>query len=139
MRHRYSRALITGVGGQDGAFLAAQLLGEGVVVCGTHRPSSPRGNWRLAELGIDQHPRLQLHALDTGDAAACRELVAAFAPQAIFHLAGQSRVADSFRDPVGSLHANGVGTVNLLEAMRRAAPNARAVYLSNVASQATAP
>ena len=131
MRHRYSRALITGVGGQDGAFLAAQLLGEGVVVCGTHRPSSPRGNWRLAELGIDQHPRLQLHALDTGDAAACRELVAAFAPQAIFHLAGQSRVADSFRDPVGSLHANGVGTVNLLEAMRRAAPNAHFVLASS--------
>lgn len=131
MRQRYSRALITGVGGQDGAFLAAQLLREGVTVCGTHRPLSPRGNWRLAELGIDQHPRMQLHALDTGDATACRELIAAFAPQAIFHLAGQSRVADSFRDPVGSLHANGVGTVNLLEAMRRTAPNAHFVLASS--------
>ena len=126
-----ARALVTGLGGQDGAWLAALLLGQDVDVVGTHRPSSPAGNWRLSELGIAEHPRLRLHALDLADPAACRTLVAGLAPQAIFHLAGQSRVADSFRDPLGSVHANGIGTLNLLEAMRRDAPDAHFVLASS--------
>lgn len=131
MSRRYSRALITGIGGQDGAFLAARLLAEGIHVTGTHRPSSPQGNWRLDELGISAHPHLQLCGLDVLDVAACRSLIAAMAPGAIFHLAGQSRVADSFRDPLGSVQANGIGTLNLLEAMRRDAPDAHFVLASS--------
>lgn len=131
MSRRYSRALITGVGGQDGAWLAAQLLREGIAVTGTHRPSSPAGNWRLDELAISTHANLQLRTLDLHDAAACRRIVADVAPQAIFHLSGQSRVADSFRDPLGSVHANGISTLNLLEAMRRDAPDAHFVLASS--------
>ncbi|MGB0132780.1 GDP-mannose 4,6-dehydratase [Dokdonella sp.] len=131
MNRRYTRALITGVGGQDGAWLAAQLLSEGIQVTGTHRPSSPAGNWRLDELGIAAHAGLKLRTLDLGDPPACRLVVADVAPQAIFHLAGQSRVADSFRDPLGSVQANGVGTLNLLEAMRRDAPDAHFVLASS--------
>ncbi|MEZ5461078.1 GDP-mannose 4,6-dehydratase [Dokdonella sp.] len=131
MKRRYSRALITGVGGQDGAWLAAQLLREGIFVTGTHRPSSPAGNWRLDELGISAHSGLDLRPLDLRDASACRTIVAEVAPQAIFHLAGQSRVADSFRDPLGSVQANGVGALNLLEAMRRDAPDAHFVLASS--------
>jgi GDPmannose 4,6-dehydratase len=131
MNRRYARALITGVGGQDGAWLAAQLLREGVQVIGTHRPSSPTGNWRLEQLGITAHAHLRLRPLDVGDVPACRALIAECAPQAIFHLAGQSRVADSFRDPLGSVHANGIGTLNLLEAMRRDAPDAHFVLASS--------
>lgn len=131
MNHRFSRALITGVGGQDGAWLAAQLLREGVDVVGTHRPASAAGNWRHQQLGIAGHPQLALRPLDGGDAQACQQLVAETAPQAIFHLAGQSRVADSFRDPLGSVQANGIGTLNLLEAMRRHAPDAHFVLASS--------
>ena len=131
MKRRYARALITGVGGQDGAWLAAQLLAEGVEIIGTHRPSSAAGNWRLDELGIGAHSRLHLRTLELADPAACRTLVAEVSPQAIFHLAGQSRVADSFRDPLGSIHANGIGTLNLVEAMRRDAPDAHFVLASS--------
>ncbi len=131
MKPRNARALVTGIGGQDGAWLAAQLLDESVDVIGTHRPSSPAGNWRLHELGIAGHARLHLRPLDPGDVGACRALVADAAPQAIYHLAGQSRVADSFRDPLGSVQANGIGALNLLEAMRRHAPDAHFVLASS--------
>ncbi len=131
MTRRYTRALITGINGQDGAWLAARLLGEGIEVIGTHRPTSPAGNWRLQELGFANHPNLHLRALDSGNAAACRGLLNDVEPQAIFHLAGQSRVADSFRDPLASIHANGIGTLNLLEAMRRQTPDAHFVLASS--------
>ncbi|HET9032157.1 MAG TPA: GDP-mannose 4,6-dehydratase [Dokdonella sp.] len=131
MKRRYSRALITGINGQDGAWLAAQLLGEGIEVFGTHRPASPAGNWRLQELGFASHPNLHHRALDLGNVAACRGLLSDVDAQAIFHLAGQSRVADSFRDPLGSIHANGIGTLNLLEAMRRQSPDAHFVLASS--------
>lgn len=131
MSRRYARAIITGIGGQDGAWLAAQLLGEGIGIIGTHRPSSAAVKWRLGELGIESNPLLQLRALDLASPADCRHLVAEVAPQAIFHLAGQSRVADSFRDPLGSVQANGIGTLNLLEAMRRDAPDAHFVLASS--------
>jgi GDPmannose 4,6-dehydratase len=131
MSRRYSRALITGINGQDGAWLAARLLAEGVEVIGTHRPTSPAGNWRLQELGFANHARLSLRALDPENLAACRGLMNDIAPQAIFHLGGQSRVADSFRDPLGSVHANGIGTLNLLEAMRRHSPDAHFVLAAS--------
>ena len=131
MKRRYSRALITGISGQDGAWLAAQLLAEGIEVIGTRRPSSPASNWRLDELGVAGHANLHLHTLELADPAACRSVIAETAPQAVFHLAGQSRVAESFRDPLGSVHANGIGTLNLLEAMRRDAPDAHFVLASS--------
>jgi len=131
MSSRIQRALVTGVGGQDGAWLAAHLLRAGTEVIGTHRPASPSGNWRLDELGLSRHRLLELVALDTIDPKACQRIIADTAPQAIFHLAGQSRVADSFRDPLGSVQANGLATLNLLEAMRRHAPDAHLVLASS--------
>ena len=131
MNRRYTRALITGVSGQDGAWLAAQLLREGIEVTGTIRPSGPAESWRLEELGVSAHTGLTLRTLDLRNPTACRLMVAEVAPQAIFHLAGQSRVADSFRDPLGSVQANGIGTLNLLEAMRRDAPDAHFVLASS--------
>ena len=131
MTRRFSRALITGINGQDGAWLAAKLLDEGVEVFGTHRPSSAATSWRLQELGFSNHPNLHARALDPENVIACRGLLNEVAPQAIFHLAGQSRVADSFRDPLGSVRANGLGTLNLLEAMRRHSPDAHFVLASS--------
>ena len=89
----YRRALITGISGQDGALLASQLLRAGVVVVGTHRPDSRTDYWRLRELGIADHAALELRILDPLDAAMCNAAVAAAAPDAVFHLAGQSSVA----------------------------------------------
>lgn len=127
----YTRALVTGLSGQDGALLAAHLLHAGIAVTGTHRPGRAPELWRLQALGIAEHPQLRVVALDPSNAAACVELVATTAPQALFHLAGQSRVADSFRDPSASLHANGVSAVNLLEALRTHAPQAHFVLASS--------
>ena len=129
MKLPFERALITGVGGQDGALLAAHLLGAGVAVIGSGRSAEP--GWRLRELGVDGHARCALRALDIGDAAACAALVAEFSPQAIFHLAGQSSVAESFRDPRASIAANGLGTVNMLEAVRAQAPHAHFVLAAS--------
>lgn len=131
MNHGYQRALVTGLGGQDGALLAAHLLRAGVDVIGTHRPQRAFDDWRLRELGVAEHPRLRIVTLDPTDAAACSELVASTQPQALFHLAGQSRVAESFRDPHASLAANGLSTVHLLEALRMHAPPAHFVLAAS--------
>ncbi len=125
------RALVTGLTGQDGAWIAARLLRDGWRVTGTHRPSSPASGWRLDELGIADDARLATRPLDPVDAAACDRLVAEVAPHAVFHLAGQSRVAESFRDPRGSLDANGIGTVNLLESVRAHAAEAHFVLAAS--------
>jgi len=127
----WRNALITGVGGQDGALLAAHLLERGVAVTGTHRPGRAFDDWRLRELGIAAHAQLRLVELDPANAAGCTELIAHRKPDAVFHLAGQSRVAESFRDPRGSLEANGTSTLNLLEALRAHAPQARFVLASS--------
>ncbi len=131
MSFPFQRALVTGVSGQDGALLAALLLRAGVAVTGTHRPGRAPDLWRLDGLGIAAHPALRLVALDPVDARACVALVAESAPEAVFHLAGQSRVAESFRAPLASLEANGLSTVNLLEALRAHAPTARLVLASS--------
>ena len=125
------RALVTGISGQDGALLASLLLRDGVEVVGTHRPGRALDAWRLRGLGIAADPRLRLAALDPVDADACAMIVEACAPDQVFHLAGQSRVADSFRDPRASLAANGASTVNLLEALRANAPSARFVLAAS--------
>jgi len=131
MSFELRNALVTGAGGQDGALLAAHLLERGVAVTGTHRPRRTFDDWRLRELGIAAHPRLRLVELDPADATACAKLIETLKPDAVFHLAGQSRVAESFRDPRGSVEANGASTLNLLEALRAYAPNARFVLASS--------
>jgi len=124
-------ALITGVTGQDGALLAARLVRAGMPVVGTHRPGVAPDLWRLRELGVADDPSLTLLPLDPLDADACHALIAERAPESLFHLAGQSSVAESFRDPVGSVRANGLGTLNLLEAVRQRAPHAHFVLASS--------
>lgn len=131
MNPSMTTALITGISGQDGALLAAHLLGQGMAVVGTHRPGTPQEAWRLREIGIVAHPRLRLVALDPVDPRGCAECIAATVPDLLFHLAGQSRVADSFRDPRGSIAANGTSTINLLEAVRTHGSKAHLVIASS--------
>ncbi|MEP7042858.1 MAG: GDP-mannose 4,6-dehydratase [Dokdonella sp.] len=126
-----ARVLITGISGQDGALLASDLLRSGIEVTGTHRPGHSTDAWRLRGLGIAAHARLRLAALDPTDAAACADLVATTQPDAVFHLSGQSRVAESFRDPRASIQANGLSAVNLLEALRLHAPRAHLVLAAS--------
>src|SRR5450755_1144194 len=124
-------ALITGVSGQDGAYLAAQSLACGDQVVGARRPGSGADSlWRLRELDIVDHPSVRLVELDITDSAACHALLRAVQPFALFHLAGQSRVAESFRDPLTSARVNAMGTLHLLDAVRRESPQTRFVLAS---------
>lgn len=125
------RVLITGLRGQDGAILAARLLAAGAQVHGTGRASGGGSDWRLEELGIASHAQLRRHSIDMTDGPELEQLVRTLAPHMVFHLAGQSRVAESFRDPLGSMQANGLASMRVLEAVRDAAPQAHVVLAAS--------
>lgn len=125
-------AIVTGVTGQDGAYLCRMLLDDGWRVCGTRRAGgADAALWRLRELDVATHPNLTLQALDPADADACADLVARWRPQQIFHLAAVSSVAAAFDAPLDALAISGAGCANLLDAMRRHARDARLVFASS--------
>lgn len=113
-----SRVLITGVSGQDGAYLSEFLLGRGHIVYGTYRRTSSVNLWRLQELGMSGHPNLHLVEFDLTDLGTCIGLVQRVQPEFIFNLAAQSFVAVSFEQPSTTAHITGIGALNLLEAVR---------------------
>jgi GDPmannose 4,6-dehydratase len=119
------RALLTGITGQDGAYLAQLLLGKGYGVHGVIRRSSHRGveDHRLRWLGIAD--RVTLHDGDLCDLSSLLRVVQEVQPDEIYNLAAQSYVASSWRQPVLTANVTGVGVANMLEAMRIAAPGAR--------------
>jgi GDPmannose 4,6-dehydratase len=119
------RALLTGITGQDGAYLAQLLLGKGYQVHGVIRRSSHRGveDHRLRWLGIAD--KVTLHDGDLGDLSSLLRVVREVHPEEIYNLAAQSYVASSWRQPVLTASVTGVGVANMLEAMRIAAPGAR--------------
>jgi len=119
------RALITGVTGQDGAYLAQLLLDEGYEVHGVVRRSSHSGvdDHRLRWLGVVDS--LRLHDGDLGDLSSLVRIVQETKPDEIYNLAAQSFVASSWRQPILTANITGVGVANMLEAMRIAAPQAR--------------
>jgi GDPmannose 4,6-dehydratase len=123
------RALITGVTGQDGSYLAEQLLEEGCDVWGLVRPSSQPGNTRwidhLLEGGDDSGPRLRLIAGDLADASSLDGALATVKPDEIYNLGAQSHVQVSFELPAATGQVTGLGVLRLLEAMRRHCPRAR--------------
>jgi GDPmannose 4,6-dehydratase len=119
------RALITGITGQDGAYLAQQLLEKGYHVTGTFRRSSSVNFWRIAELGIENHPNLSLVEYDLTDLSSSIRLLEKTRPDEIYNLAAQSFVGVSFEQPVTTAQITGVGAVNLLEAIRIVHPTAR--------------
>src|SRR5450756_538063 len=110
------RALITGITGQDGAYLAKLLLGKGYEVYGTHRTHSVAGFGRLQALGVDRGVRLI--ALDLSDWAAVQAVIRQVQPDEVYNLAGQSSVAASFKQPLQTADVNAMGVVRLLEALR---------------------
>jgi len=120
-----SRVLITGVSGQDGAYLSQFLLEQGHVVYGTYRRTSSVNLWRLQELGVADHPNLHLVEFDLTDLGTCIGLVQRVQPEFIFNLAAQSFVAVSFEQPTTTAHITGIGALNLLEAVRLIDPRIR--------------
>lgn len=118
-------AIITGITGQDGAYLAKLLLDKGYRVTGTYRRTSSVNFWRIEELGVKSHQRLQLVEHDITDLSNCIRLVESAEPQEIYNLAAQSFVGVSFEQPLTTGEITGLGVVNLLEAIRIVNPHIR--------------
>lgn len=111
-------ALITGVTGQDGAYLAQLLLDKNYKVYGTYRRTSSVNFWRIDELGIPNHPNLQLVEYDLTDLGASVAMLQKLQPDEIYNLAAQSFVGVSFEQPSTTAQITGLGALNLLEAIR---------------------
>lgn len=111
-------AIVTGITGQDGAYLAELLLEKGYTVYGTYRRTSSVNFWRIEELGIENHPNLHLVEYDLTDLSASIRLVQQCKPREIYNLAAQSFVGVSFDQPITTAEITGLGAVNLLEAIR---------------------
>ena len=115
-------ALITGITGQDGAYLTELLLDKGYTVYGTYRRTSSVNFWRLDELGVKNHPNLQLVEYDLTDLGSSIALVQKVQPAEIYNLAAQSFVGVSFDQPTTTAQITGIGALNLLEAIRLVNP-----------------
>ena len=118
-------ALITGVTGQDGAYLSALLLEHGYRVYGTFRRTSSVNFWRLEELGIRQHERLELVEYDLTDLGSSIRVIESCKPDEIYNLAAQSFVGVSFDQPGTTAQITGIGALHLLEAIRIVNPKIR--------------
>lgn len=122
------KALITGITGQDGSYLAELLLGKGYEVHGLIRRASSFNTERLEEIYKDPHrsdAHLFLHYGDLADSAVLGLLMAEIRPEEIYNLAAQSHVRVSFDIPEYTGDVTALGTARVLEAMRNAAPKAR--------------
>jgi GDPmannose 4,6-dehydratase len=113
-----STALITGISGQDGAYLARALLDRGYNVIGTHRRTSDTNFWRLRELLPDGHPKLSLVRHDVTDLSSAIRLIERVQPDEIYNLAAQTHVGDSFELPLVTAQSTGVAPLCMLEAIR---------------------
>ncbi|AOI56803.1 GDP-mannose 4,6-dehydratase [Burkholderia diffusa] len=111
-------AIITGITGQDGAYLAELLLGKGYRVFGTYRRTSSVNFWRIEELGIARHPDLNLVEHDLTDLSSTIRLLQTAQPAEVYNLAAQSFVGVSFDQPVTTAEITGIGALNVLEAIR---------------------
>ena len=119
------KAIVTGITGQDGAYLAELLLNKGYEVYGTYRRTSSVNFWRMEELGIQDNPNLHLVEYDLTDQAASIHLVSRIQPDEIYNLAAQSFVGVSFEQPLATAHITGLGCAHLLEAIRIINPKIR--------------
>ncbi len=119
------KALITGITGQDGPYLAQLLIEKGYDVYGTYRRSSSVNFWRLEELGIDWRSDMSLLEYDLTDQSANIRLVGEIQPDEVYNLAAQSFVGVSFNQPIATASITGLGALHLLEAIRIVNPGIR--------------
>jgi len=115
-------AIVTGITGQDGAYLAQRLLELNYKVVGTFRRASTVNFWRIEELGVQTNPNLSLVEYDLTDSGASVRLLDKAEPDEIYNLAAQSFVGVSFEQPTTTAHITGIGCLNLLEAVRTVDP-----------------
>jgi GDPmannose 4,6-dehydratase len=116
-------ALITGITGQDGSYLAEILLSKNYIVHGLKRRSSSLNTQRIDHIYQDPHdpsPQLFLHYGDMTDGSNLSALIAKIRPDEVYHLAAQSHVAVSFEAPEYTADVDALGTLRLLEAIRQA-------------------
>lgn len=118
-------AIITGITGQDGAYLAQLLLSKNYQVYGTFRRTSSVNFWRIEELVIHDHPNLHLVEYDLTDLGASIALLQKVQPNEVYNLAAQSFVGVSFEQPTTTSQITGLGVLNLLEAIRLVNPKIR--------------
>ena len=118
-------AVITGITGQDGAYLAQILLEKGYTVYGTYRRTSSVNFWRIEELGIAKHPNLHLVEYDLTDLSSSIRLLQTTGATEVYNLAAQSFVGVSFDQPATTAEITGIGPLNLLEAIRIVNPKIR--------------
>tara|TARA_B100000963_G_scaffold361806_1_gene399802 strand:+ start:5582 stop:6598 length:1017 start_codon:yes stop_codon:yes gene_type:complete len=116
-------ALITGIGGQDGAYLAKNLLEKGFEVVGTSRRSSADNLFRLKSLGIEN--QVKVLSADIQEHSRMQELVMKIQPNQFYNLAAQSFVADSFKSPIYTSLVNGTSVLNILESIRLFSPETK--------------
>ena len=118
-------AIITGITGQDGAYLAELLLEKGYEVYGTYRRTSSVNFWRIEELGIAKHANLHLVEYDLTDLGSSIRLLQTTGATEIYNLAAQSFVGVSFDQPATTAQITGIGALHLLEAIRIVNPAIR--------------
>jgi GDPmannose 4,6-dehydratase len=118
-------AIITGITGQDAAYLAEFLLNKNYKVYGTYRRTSSVNFWRIEELGIENHPNLHLVEYDLTDLGASIRLLETTKATEVYNLAAQSFVGVSFDQPIATAAITGIGPVHLLEAIRTVNPKIR--------------
>ncbi len=118
-------AVVTGITGQDGAYLAELLLEKGYKVYGAYRRTASTNFWRIEEVGVRDNPNLHLVEYDLTDLGSSIRLLEKTKPDEIYNLAAQSFVAVSFDQPITTAHITGLGAVNLLEAIRIVNPRIR--------------
>jgi GDPmannose 4,6-dehydratase len=123
-----STAFITGITGQDGSYLTELLLDKGYDVHGLVRRASSFNTQRIDHLYQDPHElggRLHLHYGDVTDASRLVELVGRIQPDEVYNLAAQSHVAVSFQEPGNTISIDGLGVLNILQAIRLSCPHAK--------------
>mgnify|MGYP000872560229 FL=1 len=118
-------ALITGITGQDGAYLAELLLEKGYNVFGAYRRTSALNFWRIEELGIAGNPHLHLVEYDLTDLGSSIRILEKTKPDEVYNLAAQSFVGVSFEQPETTAQITGLGALRLLEAIRTVNPAIR--------------
>jgi GDPmannose 4,6-dehydratase len=111
-------AVVTGVTGQDGAYLTQLLLERGYEVYGTYRRTSSVNFWRMEEVGVLNHPNLHLVEHDLTDLSTTIRLIERAKPREVYNLAAQSFVGVSFDQPITTAEITGVGALHLLESIR---------------------
>jgi GDPmannose 4,6-dehydratase len=118
-------AIITGITGQDGAYLSEFLLKKDYTIYGTYRRTASSNFWRIEELGVRNNPNLHLVGCDLTDLSSALRLIEQINPHEIYNLAAQSFVAASFCEPIATTQITGLGVLNLLEAIRIVNPKIR--------------